>query len=158
MNNIILIIDFGSQVTQLIARRVREFHVFSEIRNPDITLDEIKKIAPKAIILSGGPCSVYEKDAPTIDKGIFDLGIPILGICYGQQLICHLLGGKVGEASDREFGKASIAMIETSPLFYKIQSAYSQVWMSHGDKVEEIPAGFNPIAITANAPFAAISD
>ncbi len=158
MNNIILIIDFGSQVTQLIARRVREFHVFSEIRNPDITLDEIKKIAPKAIILSGGPCSVYEKDAPTIDKGIFDLGIPILGICYGQQLICHLLGGKVGEASDREFGKASIAMIETSPLFYKIPSAYSQVWMSHGDKVEEIPVGFNPIAITANAPFAAISD
>ncbi len=158
MNNIILIIDFGSQVTQLIARRVREFHVFSEIRNPDITLDEIKKIAPKAIILSGGPSSVYEKDAPTIDKKIFDLGLPILGICYGQQLICHLLGGKVGEAADREFGKASIAMIETSPLFFKIPSAYSQVWMSHGDKVEEIPVGFNPIAITANAPFAAISD
>jgi len=158
VNNIILIIDFGSQVTQLIARRVREFHVFSEIRNPDITLDEIKKIAPKAIILSGGPSSVYEKDAPTIDKKIFDLGLPILGICYGQQLICHLLGGKVGEAADREFGKASIAMIETSPLFFKIPSAYSQVWMSHGDKVEEIPVGFNPIAITANAPFAAISD
>ncbi len=158
MNNIILIIDFGSQVTQLIARRVRELHVFSEIKNPDITIDEIKRIAPCAIILSGGPSSVYEKDAPTIDKAIFDLDIPVLGICYGQQLICHLLGGHVGEASQREFGKASIALIDNSLLFKNIKSAYSQVWMSHGDKVEKIPDGFNPIAITANAPFAAISD
>lgn len=158
MNNKILIIDFGSQVTQLIARRVREFHVFSEIKNPDITIDEIKKIAPRAIILSGGPSSVYEKDAPTIDKTIFELGVPVLGICYGQQLICHLLDGKVGEACEREFGKAFIALIENSPLFHNIKAPQSQVWMSHGDKVEEIPAGFNPIAISNNAPFAAISD
>ncbi len=158
MNNKILIIDFGSQVTQLIARRVREFHVFSEIKNPDITLDEIKQINPKAIILSGGPSSVYEKDAPTVDKGVFALGVPVLGICYGQQLICHLLSGKVGEASEREFGKAYIALIANSPLFAGIASAKSQVWMSHGDKVEAIPQGFEPIAISQNAPFAAIAD
>jgi len=158
MNNIILIIDFGSQVTQLIARRVRELHVFSEIKNPDISIDEIKKINPRAIILSGGPSSVYEKDAPTIDGAVFNLGVPVLGICYGQQLICHLLGGKVGEACEREFGKAFIALIENSPLFHNIKSPQSQVWMSHGDKVEKIPDGFNPIAISNNAPFAAISD
>ena len=98
VNNSILIIDFGSQVTQLIARRIREFHVFCEIKNPGISFDEIKEVNPRGIILSGGPSSVYEKNAPTIDKKIFDLGIPILGICYGQQLICHLLGGKIGRA------------------------------------------------------------
>lgn len=157
MNNTVLIIDFGSQVTQLIARRIREMHVFSEIKNPDITLDQIKKIAPKAIILSGGPSSVYEKDAPTIDKGIFDLGLPVLGICYGQQLICHLLGGHVGEAAQREFGKAFIDITETCELFSGVAKK-SQVWMSHGDKVEKIPDGFKPVAVSANAPFAAISN
>lgn len=157
MHNTILIIDFGSQVTQLIARRIREFHVFCEIKNPDITLDEIKKIAPRALILSGGPSSVYEKDAPTIDKGIFDLGLPVLGICYGQQLICHLLGGKVGEAAQREFGKAYIDLVAESALL-KTVPLRSQVWMSHGDKVEKIPQGFKPVATSSNAPFAAIAD
>ena len=165
MNNKILIIDFGSQVTQLIARRIRELNVFSEIKNPNITLDEIKQIAPRGIILSGGPCSVYEKNAPTVDKKIFELGVPVLGICYGQQLTCHLLGGKVGGARDREFGKAFIEIISDSPLFKGIgtksktsANRTSQVWMSHGDKVEKIPAGFKVIAKSANAPFAASAD
>lgn len=152
----VLIIDFGSQVTQLIARRVRELKVYSEVKNPDLTLDEIKKIAPCAIILSGGPASVYEKNAPTIDKKIFDLGIPILGICYGQQIVCHLLGGKVDKAVDREFGKAEIEIISNFSLFKSVKN--NQVWMSHGDKVKKIPLGFEVIAKTKSAPFAAIAD
>lgn len=152
----VLIIDFGSQVTQLIARRIRELNVYSEIKNPGITLNEIKKINPKAIIFSGGPESVYEKDAPTIDQEIFNFGIPILGICYGEQLICHLLGGKVGKASEREFGKAEIEIIFDSPLFDGVSK--KQVWMSHGDKVEKIPNNFKVIAKTASAPFTAIAD
>ncbi len=156
MTNTILIIDFGSQVTQLIARRIREFGVFSEVKNPDITLDAIKKLAPSAIILSGGPASVYEKGAPTIDKKIFELGLPILGICYGEQLICHLLGGKVGKSFEREFGKAEIKIISNSPLFKLVKN--KQVWMSHGDHISKIPASFKVIANTGNAPFAAIAD
>ncbi len=172
----ILIIDFGSQVTQLIARRIREFNVFSEVKNPDITLAEIKALKPHGIILSGGPESVYAVDAPTIDKAVFELGVPVLGICYGQQLICHLLGGKVGEAHDREFGKAmieiandanfleNVGMVQSQetdpyPHLTPIKTGlFSQVWMSHGDKVEKIPAGFEVIAKTTNAPFAAIAD
>jgi GMP synthase (glutamine-hydrolysing) len=156
MSNSVLIIDFGSQVTQLIARRVREFGVYSEIKNPDLTLDGIKKLEPQAIIFSGGPASVYEQNAPTIDPKIFDLGIPILGICYGQQLICHLLGGKVGKAAEREFGKAEIEITGESQLLDGI--AQKQVWMSHGDRVEKIPATFKTIAKTDSAPFAAIAD
>lgn len=154
----ILIIDFGSQVTQLIARRIRELHVYSEIKNPDISFDEIKKINPKAIILSGGPESVYAKDAPTIDKRIFDLGLPILGICYGQQLICHLLGGKVSGDGKREFGKALLNLVaKDCPLFKSIKNN-RQVWMSHGDKVDLLPKGFKVIAKSPNAPYAVISD
>jgi len=154
----ILIIDFGSQVTQLIARRIREFNIYSEVKNPDISFDKIKKINPKAIILSGGPSSVNDQQAPTIDKRIFDLNIPILGICYGQQIICNLLGGKIEEANEREFGKAFINIIEDSDLFTNFKNKTSQVWMSHGDKVVEIPEGFEVIAKTDNAPFAAISN
>lgn len=152
----VLIIDFGSQVTQLIARRIRELHVFSEVKNPDISLAEIKKINPKAIILSGGPSSVYEKNAPTIDKKIFELGTPILGICYGEQLICHLLGGKVGQSFEREFGKAEISVISDSKFFKGVKN--KQVWMSHGDHISKIPTGFSVIAKTPKAPFAAIAD
>ena len=151
----VLIIDFGSQVTQLIARRVREMGVFCEVKNHDISLAEIKKFSPQAIILSGGPSSVYEKGAPTIDKKIFELGLPILGICYGQQLICHLLGGKVGKAANREFGRAEIK-ISPSKFFAALKK--KQVWMSHGDKVEKIPNGFKVIAKTPSAPYAAIAD
>lgn len=156
ISNKVLIIDFGSQVTQLIARRIREFGIYCEVKNYNISLDEIKSISPKAIILSGGPSSVYEDDAPKISKGVFDLGTPILGICYGQQLICHLLGGKVGEASDREFGKAEIELTSDSTLFKNLQN--KQVWMSHGDRVDSIPEGFDIIAKTDSAPFAAIAN
>lgn len=156
MSNSVLIIDFGSQVTQLIARRIRELGVFCEVKNSDISLDEIKKIAPKAIIFSGGPNSVYEKGAPTIDKKIFELKTPIFGICYGQQLICHLLGGKVTASKEREFGKAELDVIVNSKFFKAVKS--KQVWMSHGDSVKKIPAGFEVIAKTKNAPYAAIAD
>lgn len=156
MSNSVLIIDFGSQVTQLIARRIRELGVFCEVKNPDIKLDEIRKTAPRAIIFSGGPSSVYEKDAPTIDKKIFDLKIPILGICYGEQLICHLLGGKVGKSFEREFGKAEIEIISDLYLFKGVKN--SQVWMSHGDHISKIPDGFQVIAETPKAPYAAIAD
>lgn len=154
----ILIIDFGSQVTQLIARRIRELNVYSEIKNAGITLDEIKKLNPQGIILSGGPSSVNEKNAPSIDKKIFDLKIPVLGICYGQQLICKILGGKVKSAKTREFGKAVIEITNNSTLFKGFKGSDSQVWMSHGDRVESIPANFKIIAKTDHAPFAAIMD
>lgn len=172
----ILIIDFGSQVTQLIARRIREFNVYCEVKNPDITIEQIKALKPLAVILSGGPESVYADNAPSVDKKVFELGVPVLGICYGQQLICHLLGGKVGEASSREFGKAMLDILRNSSLFENVgmpqshetdsyphidstkKGLVSQVWMSHGDKVERIPAGFEVIATSGNAPFAAIAD
>ena len=156
ISNSVLIIDFGSQVTQLIARRVRELGIFCEVKNYDITIDEIKSIAPKAIILSGGPSSVYEDDSPKVSKEIFNLGTPILGICYGQQLICHLLGGKVGAACEREFGKAEIELTSDSALFKTLNN--KQVWMSHGDRVDAIPEGFEIIAKTDSAPFAAIAN
>ena len=154
----VLIIDFGSQVTELIARRIREFNIYSIVKNPDISLIEIKKINPKAIILSGGPSSVNEHQSPTIDKAIFDLKVPILGICYGQQLICKLLGGRIEDASTREYGRAVIDIIKDSPLFNGFEGKQSQVWMSHGDVVDEIPDNFGIIAKTSSAPFAAISD
>ncbi|MFT6332830.1 MAG: GMP synthase (glutamine-hydrolyzing) [Lentimonas sp.] len=152
----ILIIDFGSQVTQLIARRIRELNIYCEIKNSNISLEEIKALTPKAVILSGGPDSVYEKDALTIDKGIFDLNLPILGICYGQQLICHLLGGKVESSTERGFGKSMLKTIPDSDLFKNIAGEESQVWMSHGDRISQIPEGFEVIGTAQSAPSAAI--
>ncbi len=156
INNFVLIIDFGSQVTQLIARRLREFGVYCEVKNYNLTIEEIKKINPQAIILSGGPASVYEKNSPTIDKKVFDLNIPILGICYGEQLICHLLGGKVEKSSNREFGKAQLNIISKSNFLKDIKNL--QVWMSHGDHISKIPDGFKILANTKKAPFAVISN
>lgn len=156
MLDTVLIIDFGSQVTQLIARRIRELGVYCEVKNPDFSLAEIKKLNPKTIILSGGPNSVYEKGAPTIDKKVFGLGLPILGICYGEQLICHLLGGKVGKSFEREFGKAELEIISDLKLFNGVKN--TQVWMSHGDHISKIPNGFNVIAKTPKAPYAAIAN
>lgn len=158
MNNLILIIDFGSQVTQLIARRIREIGVFCEIKNPDISYEEVAKINPKGIILSGGPSSVYDKNAPKIDRKIFDLDSAFLGICYGQQLICKSFNAKVAKTSKREYGKANIKIVAESALFKSIATKTSQVWMSHGDRVESIPAGFKVIAKTDHAPFAAIEN
>lgn len=160
MQEKILILDFGSQVTQLIARRVRESGVYSEIRPYNISFREIRDFSPRAIILSGGPASVAEKFSPDISAEIFDLGIPILGICYGQQLMCKLLGGKVSPSKKREFGRAFIDITENSKLFSGAwtKGESREVWMSHGDKVTDIPHGFKILAKTGGAPFAAIAD
>ncbi len=156
-NNSVLIIDFGSQVTQLIARRIREFGVFCEVKNFNISLEEIKKNLPQAIIFSGGPSSVYEENAPKISPQIFDLNIPILGICYGEQLICDILGGKVEKSFEREFGKAEIEIVKKDSKFFK-DFQNNQVWMSHGDHISKIPQGFEVIATTPKAPFAGIAN
>jgi len=152
----ILVIDFGSQYTQLIARRIREFNVYSEIIPCNAPFSEIKKRKPAGIILSGGPASVYENSAPSIDKEIFNLGIPILGICYGMQLITHLLGGKVSKAEKREYGKAILKIDDFSDLFFDVLSE-TVVWMSHADKITEMPQGFIRLAHTENSPYAAMA-
>lgn len=161
MSDKILIVDFGSQVTQLIARRVRENGVYSEIHpfnNCDI--DFIKKFNPNGIILSGGPASVTLKDTPRAEKEIFNLNIPILGICYGQQTMVSQLGGKVETSETREYGRAFIEITKDSKLFENVwkKGDEKQVWMSHGDRVEAIPKGFEVIAKNASAPYAAISN
>ncbi|NLG85509.1 MAG: glutamine-hydrolyzing GMP synthase [Firmicutes bacterium] len=153
----ILILDFGSQYTQLIARRVREARVFSEIVPPEIPADEIRRHAPAGIILSGGPASIYEEGAPKPDPRIFALGLPVLGICYGLQAMTALLGGKVAPAGRREYGRAEIEVREEGGLFAGLPSRLS-VWMSHGDRVEELPPGFRVLASSANAPVAAAGD
>lgn len=151
----IAILDYGSQVTQLIARRLREQKVYCEILRYDTTAEEINKRAPKGIILSGGPCSVPDADSPKCDPALFDLGLPILGICYGMQLLSQTLGGKVHPGEKREFGKAMMRITEHDDLFAGLDPDL-QVWMSHGDKVEVIPEGFVGIAESDNCPFAAI--
>lgn len=141
MNNGIIILDFGSQYNQLIGRRIREMEVYSEILPFNISLDEIKSKNPKGIILSGGPSSVNSPDAHLVEKQLFELGIPILGICYGMQLAAHLLGGKVKKGEKGEYGKAELDISEYSQLFEFIPEK-SIVWMSHFDEVEEVPQGF----------------
>ncbi len=154
----ILILDFGSQTTQLIARRVREAKVYCEIHPFNIGIDRIRQISPMGIILSGGPSSVYDSDAPAISTDIFGIGVPVLGICYGMQLFSHLFGGRVEKSQKREYGPASIEIINDTPLFSGIASspALHRVWMSHGDKIEGLPNGFSPIARTDYTPYAAI--
>ncbi len=156
-SNRVLIIDFGSQYTQLIARRIRESSVYSEIVPPDKAEEKIKESRPKGIILSGGPASVYEAGAPAISREIFDLGIPILGICYGMQLMAHLLGGVVSKSPRREYGKAGLITDDSSDLFKGVRPELT-VWMSHGDRVEKMPPGFRKIAHTENSPVAAMRD
>ena len=140
----ILILDFGSQTTQLIARRIREQKVYCEIHPFSTDLQKIKDLQPTGIVLSGGPRSVYDKDAPHSDPAIFELGIPILGICYGAQLMMQQLGGRVENADMREFGKADLNVQFTEGLFAGLEAntATHQVWMSHGDRIEVIPEGF----------------
>jgi len=146
--NSIVILDFGSQYNQLIARRVREMGVYAEVVPCYEDLEKIKARNPKGIILSGGPASVYLEGAPTVDKAMFDLGIPILGICYGMQLTQHLLGGEVAKADKQEFGKAEVIIDDKkSPFFFGIEDN-TQVWMSHGDHVTKIAPGFEKIAHT----------
>lgn len=153
----ILILDFGSQYTQLIARRIREHSVYCEIHPFNYNLDEIKKFNPKGIILSGGPSSVYDEESPMVSKELFELGIPALGICYGMQLMSHCLGGKVEHSSKREFGRVYIDINNNSGLFEGFNNdSELDVWMSHGDKVTEIPEGFITIASTENCKYAAV--
>jgi len=154
----ILILDFGSQTTQLIARRIREQKVYCEIHPFHLEIDQIRAMTPKGIVLSGGPSSVYDDDAPISHPGLFELGIPILGICYGAQLMTQQLGGRVEKAEKREFGKADLRIRITSGLFAGMEtdSATHQVWMSHGDRIEEVPAGFVASAVSDHSPNAAI--
>ena len=155
----ILILDFGSQFTQLIARRIREAHVYCEIHPFNIDVEKIKSFNPKGIILSGGPNSVYDDNAPTIDKNILELEIPILGICYGMQLIAYLDGCDVINSDKREYGHVSIKIIKDNILFKSLdQDKEHIVWMSHGDSVKSIPAGFETIAISKNTEYAAIQN
>ena len=156
----ILILDFGSQYTQLIARRVREAHVYCELHPFDMEFAAIRAFRPTGIILSGGPMSVYEDGAPTVAEELFDLGVPVLGICYGMQLMSRHFGGNVVPAGKREFGHAEIFSCgKPGPLFdLFFLAGKSPVWMSHGDHVEKVPAGFQIVASSANAPVCAIQD
>jgi len=153
-DEVIPILDFGSQYAQLIARRVREKGVYSELVRPDISVAELKKMKLKGIILSGGPSSVYEPNAPKCDPKIFDLGVPILGICYGMQLGVQILGGQVKPAKAREFGRAKLKISKNDPLVKGLPNDTS-VWMSHGDQVHDLPPEFVALATTPTCPYAA---
>ena len=153
----ILVLDFGSQYTQLIARRIREAQVYSQILPCTVPLATILAYRPQGIVLSGGPSSVYEKKAPAVSKELFDQGIPILGICYGMQLVTHLSGGEVAKSKHREYGRAELRIDDASDLFAGIGKDRSTVvWMSHGDRIERMPPGFRSIAHTENSPVAAM--
>ena len=154
----IVILDFGSQYTQVIARRIRECSVYSTIVPFHTPAVEIAALKPSGIILSGGPSSVYAKDAPLPDKAVFDLGVPVLGICFGVQLFAQFLGGKVEKGLKREYGKGTLTVKDSScALFAKLPKSL-QVWNSHGDKLTKLPAGFKPVAVTENSEFAAIEN
>ncbi len=153
----IIVIDFGSQFNQLIARRVRENNVYCQIEPASISIDKLKDLNPKGIILSGGPSSIYEEDSPNIDTAIFDLGIPILGICYGMHYMVHALGGKIKEASKREYGFANLDIKEDKALFKNMGTGF-QCWMSHGDSAIELPDNFVITASTGNTAIAAIAN
>ena len=155
MEEKILVLDFGSQYSQLIARRIRECHVYSKVVPYTITAEQVAAEQPQGVIFSGGPCSVYEAGSPKVDVGILELGIPVLGICYGMQLLVHSLGGKVIPGTAREFGHAKLHLLSKTGLFAGLQDELN-VWMSHGDKVSEVPAGTQLLADTANTEYAAI--
>jgi len=150
----ILIIDFGSQFNQLIARRVRECHVYCQIESPRISINDIRSMKPEGIILSGGPSSIYEKNSPRINTGVFNLKIPVLGICYGMQFMVDVLGGVVKSARKREYGFAELVIKKQTGLFKNIESK-TQTWMSHGDSIQKLPQGFTATATTGNTPIAA---
>ena len=156
----ILIVDFGSQVTQLIARRIRELGVYCEVHPFNSAVDALEKLRPRGIVLSGGPASTLDANAPTVEPELLDAGVPILGICYGQQALCVALGGEVEAGHHREFGRAEIEIEKPSALYDGVwdQGSRYPVWMSHGDRVTAIPAGFSVIATSPGAPFAMIAD
>ncbi len=157
MTDTVLVVDFGAQYARLIARRVREAHVYSEIVASTITIEEIRARQPKGIIFSGGPKSVYATPAPTIDPAIYELGIPILGLCYGAQLIATQLGGTVARTGNGEYGRTALTLTGPSPLCLD-WPATSEVWMSHGDAITEVPPGFVATATSPGAPVAAMHD
>ena len=167
-DQIVIVVDFGAQYGQLIARRVRDLHVYSEIVPCDVTADEVRAMAPAAIILSGGPASVYAEDAPSLDPGILELGIPVLGFCYGQQAMAVALGGEVGHTEKGEYGPAELmrldgacgtasgrAAVPESALFAGTPCEQT-VWMSHRDAVSRVPQGFVATARTAVCPVASM--
>jgi GMP synthase (glutamine-hydrolysing) len=151
----IVILDFGSQYTQVIARRVRECQVFSQILPFDTPAKKIAELRPNGLILSGGPASVYGKDAPQPDRGVFELGAPVLGICYGVQLMAHHLGGKVEHSAQREYGSGLLHVTSPSPLFHGLPEVLD-IWNSHGDKVTKLPRGFHSIGKSDNSPYAVV--
>ena len=153
----ILIVDFGSQFNQLIARRVREARVYCQIEPPSITCDQVKALAPEGIILSGGPSSIYEPQSPQIDPQILDLGIPVLGICYGMQYMIHALGGRVARSAKREYGFAEFKIQKNDRLFKGVETS-TTCWMSHGDAITRLPSGFRITGSTENTRIAATSD
>lgn len=153
----ILILDFGSQYTQLIARRIREQKVYSEIVPFNTPIEKIKAFQPKGIILSGGPSSVYDEEAPIPAKEVFELGLPVLGICYGMQLMARMLGGEVARATKREYGKATLHVDDDSDLLWGLTQK-SHVWMSHGDRIEQMPDGFMIVGHTDNSPIASMAN
>lgn len=151
----VLVLDFGSQYAQLIARRVREHNVYCEIVRHDISVEHIRRHGARGLILSGGPSSVYERGSPRCDRGIFDMGIPVLGICYGMQLVCDVLGGRVGHAPAREYGRTRCEVLDHSDLFAGVPRE-TDVWMSHGDQVVEVSGDFVPLARTRTCPVAGL--
>ena len=153
-----IVLDFGSQYNQLITRRLRDFGIYSELLSHKLTADEIKEINPKGIIFSGGPNSVYDPNAFKVDPEIFKLGIPILGICYGMQLMSYDLGGKVEKADNSEYGRADIEVLDDEAVLFKGLPKKQYVWMSHGDLVTQAPAGFEVTATSKNCPIASIAD
>lgn len=156
-NEIIVVLDFGGQYNQLIARRIRDLGVYSELLPYNTPVDKIKGLSPKGIVFSGGPSSVYAEDAPHVDPAIYDLGVPIFGICYGMQLMAHQLDGKVERSAKREYGKADVDFAEGTALVAGLENRQT-VWMSHGDHVVELPTGFKLDAGTESAPIAAMSN
>jgi GMP synthase (glutamine-hydrolysing) len=157
--SLVLILDFGAQYTQLIARRIREQHVYCEIHPCTLPFAKIRELAPKALVLSGGPASTLEPDSPSVDPRIFELGVPVLGICYGMQLLCRLLGGKVEKAQHREYGPAVIEVDRADGVLSALQIGdKTNVWMSHGDRVIALPRGFETLAHSEGSPFAAVGD
>jgi len=158
--DLVLILDFGSQYTQLIARRIRESSVYCEVHRFDTPIERLRELAPRGVILSGGPASVYGEGAPRVSEELFHaLGVPILGICYGMQLLSHLLGGKVERGTEGEYGPALVRVTRAAGVFERLEDGdVLDVWMSHGDKVAELPPGFSTIGTTDTTPFAAIAN
>ncbi|MDP9150844.1 MAG: glutamine-hydrolyzing GMP synthase [Myxococcota bacterium] len=156
---LVLILDFGSQYTQLIARRIREQRVYCEIHPCTLPFDQVAAMAPRAIVLSGGPASVYGPGAPTVDPRLFKLGVPLLGICYGLQLLAHLLGGKVEPSSAREYGHARVVVERAEGIFHRFAKREAlDVWMSHGDRITSLPPGYQTIGVSGNTAFCAVGN